>query len=717
MAGDMKRGKKKTHLPFRLNMVFFIVFLLFGAIILQLGVVQILNGEEAQDEIDRTENTTTNIPVPRGEMYDRYGRVVVNNEPLYSITYTPPKGVKQQDRLELAEKLAQYINMEFENKLSTRDLKEYFFLENREEVVERIKDKDTKEMDNGEVYQLQLDSIKETEVTSYDNPTKEVIAIKKELDKAYALSPHIIKNSNISYEEYSSVAEHLGSLPGINVTSDWEREYPYGNTFRNYVGNITSREQGIPRDNLDYFMSLDYSRNDRVGTSGLEQQYEQVLKGTKEKVQYEIDKNNDVVNSNVIREGERGKDLVLTLDVELQEKVDQILREELESAIQQAPTENKHLENSVAVVSNPKTGEILAISGQKYNRNLEEGEERFSDTSHQAVYNAYMSGSTVKGATILTGLHEGAIDPGQTVNDRAIKISSDREKSSYTSNIGVVDDIAAIQQSSNVYMYFLAMYLGKEFDYQYGRPISLKNGTFQTFLYNFNQFGLGVETGLDFPYEETGFEGKNPADGNILDFAIGQYSTYTAMQLNQYVSTIANGGSRLKMKLVKEIHDPSTSSDGLGPIYKEYSPEIINQLEMDSAYIERVQEGFRQVFQTSEGTASSVFSNSTYAKYNMAGKTGTAEASKSIPVNGGESYRLEDNLLNKTLIGYAPHDDPEVAFSVVTPYLGNDTPTTGVSNKIGARIGKAYFDLKEEREKEGIEAPPSEQNTEETGEE
>lgn len=193
MVGDMKRGKKKTHLPFRLNMVFFIVFLLFGAIILQLGVVQILNGEEAQDEIDRTENTTTNIPVPRGEMYDRYGRVVVNNEPLYSITYTPPKGVKQLDRLELAERLAQYINMEFEDKLSTRDLKEYFFLKNREEVVERIKDEDTKDMDNGEVYQLQLDSIKETEVTSYDNQTKEVIAIKKELDKAYALSPHIIK--------------------------------------------------------------------------------------------------------------------------------------------------------------------------------------------------------------------------------------------------------------------------------------------------------------------------------------------------------------------------------------------------------------------------------------------------------------------------------------------------------------------------------------------
>ncbi|MBA2173584.1 penicillin-binding protein 2 [Halobacillus locisalis] len=705
-----KQLKKKSHLPFRLNVVFFIVFLLFAAIILQLGVVQILNGQEAQEEIDRTENTTTNIPVPRGEMYDRYGRVIVDNEPLYSITYTPPKGVQPEDRLELAKRLADFMNMPFENKLSTRDLKEYFFLQNREEIQDRVADVDTSEMENGEIYQLQLDSITEEEIQSYDDATREIIAIKKELDKAYALSPHIIKNADITEEEYSTVAEHLAQLPGVNVTADWERSYPFETTFKNYIGGITSRNQGVPRDDFDYYMSLDYSRNDRVGISGLEQQYEDVLRGTKEKVQYLTDKDNNVVDSKVIREGERGKDLVLTVDMELQKMVDQIVREELAAAIREAPYENSNLENSVAVVSNPKTGEILAISGQKYNRSLEEGEDRFSDVSHQAVYNAYTPGSTVKGATILTGLHEGAIGRYTTVNDVAINLAGKR-KSSYTPNIGVVNPVSALQQSSNVYMFYLAMWLGGEYGYEPGGRISLAPGTFETFLYNFNQFGLGVETGLDFPYEETGFQGDDPNPGLILDFSIGQYSTYTAMQLNQYVSTIANGGDRMRLRLVKEVHDPSMKVEGLGPVYNDYSPQVLNQVEMDPSYIDAVQEGFRQVFQTPRGTASSIFSKEPYAQYRMAGKTGTAEATKYVPVNGGESYRPIRNLLNKTLVGYAPHDDPEIAFSVMTPYLGDDaTSTFNVSNKIGARIGEAYFKLKEQRSEEGLSSTETDEN-------
>lgn len=704
--------KHKSHLPFRLNVVFFVVFLLFAGIILQLGVVQILNGEEAQDEIDRTENTTTSIPVPRGEFYDRYGRVVVDNQPLYSITYTPPKGVQANEKLELAEEIAQYIDMEYEDKLTDRDFKEYFFLKNKNDVIARIEDEDTSELNNGEVYQLQLDSITEEEIAGYDNQTKEIIAIKKELDKAYALAPHVLKNTDISEEEYSVVAEHLAELPGINVTSDWERSYPFDSTFQSYIGSITSREQGVPRDQLDYFMSLDYSRNDRVGTSGLEQQYEDVLRGTKEKVQYETDKNNNVINSKVIREGQRGKDLVLTLDMELQERVNKIVQEELEDAIQKAPGENRHLDNAIAVVSNPKTGEILAISGQTYNRTPEDGESRFSDTSHQALYNAYMPGSIVKGATVLTGLHEGAVTPSTWINDRPVTIGGGKPKGSYTSNIGTVNDIQALQQSSNVYMYFLAMYLGGEYSNKYDmNGLSLKDDTLDKFNFNFNQFGLGVETGIDFPYEGRGVKGELTQPGQVLDFSIGQFSSYTAMQLNQYVSTIANGGDRIKPRLVKSIHDPSLDSD-LGPVYKDYSTQVLNQLEMDSSYINRVQEGFRQVAQTNQGTASHVFSKDPYAKYRMAVKTGTAQSSKTVFDEDGGRTTYKD-LLNKTLVGYAPHDDPEIAFSIVAPYLGeNATSTFDISNNIGARIGQAYFELKKEREEQGVEMNNNEEEEE-----
>lgn len=78
-----KKKKRKSQLPFRLNILFFIVFLLFSVLILQLGVVQILNGEEFQAEIDETENDYTQKPVPRGNMYDRNHNLILDNNPLY----------------------------------------------------------------------------------------------------------------------------------------------------------------------------------------------------------------------------------------------------------------------------------------------------------------------------------------------------------------------------------------------------------------------------------------------------------------------------------------------------------------------------------------------------------------------------------------------------------------------------------------------------------
>src|SRR5699024_4479364 len=100
-----KKKNKKEQLTFRLNILFFIVFLMFSSLILQLSVVQILNGEAYQDHLNRTIKDTTKIPVSRGNIYVRNHNVIVNNKPLYSITYTPPKGVQAEDRLKVAEEL------------------------------------------------------------------------------------------------------------------------------------------------------------------------------------------------------------------------------------------------------------------------------------------------------------------------------------------------------------------------------------------------------------------------------------------------------------------------------------------------------------------------------------------------------------------------------------------------------------------------------------
>src|SRR5690625_550984 len=155
----MKKKEKKTQIPFRLNILFLIVFALFAILIVQLGVVQILEGESYQAEIDRKIMDTTKSPVPRGKIYDRNRSVVVDNKPLYSIVYTPPKDVQAEDKLELAEKLVNYMTVDDEQieKLSLRNKKEYWYLKNIEKAVALLTEEEEKELTEGKKYQLILD--------------------------------------------------------------------------------------------------------------------------------------------------------------------------------------------------------------------------------------------------------------------------------------------------------------------------------------------------------------------------------------------------------------------------------------------------------------------------------------------------------------------------------------------------------------------------------
>src|SRR5699024_7775695 len=212
-----------------------------------------------------------------------------------------------------------------------------------------------------------LDSIKKEEYEDLTLVEMEVILIKKELDKAYALTPKIVKNEDVTPVEYAKVSENLDKLLGINATTDWNREYPYDDVIKSLLGNITSQEQGIPAEQADYYLTRGYSRNDRVGKSGLEEQYEDLLRGTKEQIQHTTTKSGQVIDSKAIVEGERGKDLVLTIDMEFQERVDKIVRDELQTVLKNHPYQNRFLEDALAVAIDPTTGELLAVSGQHYN--------------------------------------------------------------------------------------------------------------------------------------------------------------------------------------------------------------------------------------------------------------------------------------------------------------------------------------------------------------
>lgn len=695
-----KKNKKKSQLPFRLNILFISVFLLFSILILQLGVVQILNGETFQGEIDRTTKDTADVPVPRGMIYDRNHEALVENEALYSVTYTPQKGVQADDRLDVAKELSKYITMDNDGEseeekidnLSERDFEEYWYLENEDEAKELLTEEEKSEMDDDEQYTETLKRIENDEADDFSEEELRVIVIKKELDKASSLTEQVIKSGDVTSKEYAQVSEHLDDLDGINATTDWDRVYPYKDTLSAFLGSITSKEEGIMKEKEPYYLTRGYSRNDRVGRSGLEEQYEDELRGRKEQVEYTTDKSNKVVDSETVVEGERGKDLVLTLDVEFQEKIDKLLEDELKKTVEKYPDKNEHMEDAFAVAIKPKTGEILALSGQHYHQEDDDDHKKgdVSDMSSKVLHDATEPGSAIKGATMLSGYEEGVIEPGEVIVDKPIEIKeSPPIRSHVKSGLGPVDDYDALKRSSNIYMATIAMRFLGVYDHKQGDPVPLKDDAMIKMRNYFGQFGLGTRTGIDFPYESTGLSGDYEYPYQLLFNSFGQFDTFTTMQLAQYVATIANDGYRVRPHFLKDIHEPTPNDDELGPIEKSKNTEVMNRIQMDDKYLDRVQEGFRRVYQEQRGTAYQYFKDK---DYDPAGKTGTAEKK----VEG-------DDVENLALVGYAPYDDPEIAFAVMVPHTGilsGSDSQRPINHNIGEGIFEEYFDLKEERDED-----------------
>ena len=709
-----KEKKKKNYIPVRINILFFVVFLLFSALILRLGVVQIVFGQDYKLEADRIEDVTVDKSSPRGKMYDQHMKAIVDNTPLNAITYTRTQKTKQEDMLKVAKLLATMIDQPTK-KVTEREKKDYWIMKYPNKAKKKITDDEwekskAKKLKDDKLYDLQLERITDKDLEDLTKSDLEVMAIYREMIGGYNLVPQTIKNENVTDEEFARVNAHLDSLPGVDIATDWDRYYPFGPTLKSILGRISTKDTGLPKELSQYYIAKGYSRNDRVGLSNLEQQYEDVLQGKKGKITNLTDKAGNLISSETISEGQRGKDLVLSIDIELQKKVEDIISKELWAA-KKSPG-HELLDRAFVTMMNPYTGEILAMAGKQYQVDEETGKPYLSDYAQGNYTTSYALGSAVKGATILTGYKTGAIHPNDVIYDEPIKIADTPEKSSYR-NMGNINDLTALKQSSNVYMFKTAIRIGHGV-YRRDQPLNLNLEAFDIMRNSFDQFGLGVRTGIDLPGEQYGYEGPVKLPGLLLDFAIGQYDTFTPIQLVQYMSTIANGGYRMQPHIVKEIREPVKEAGEVGPIIEEIEPKVLNKLDFKQEWIERVQEGFREVAQEPGGTAYSTFYTSRYSStpttYSPAAKSGTAEGLYDGPkraefVKAGKEIPMTWNL---TLAGYAPNDHPEVAFSVVVPWAYQvDAYNPNINYKIGKQIMDAYFELKKQRAEQGLDKSTS----------
>lgn len=686
-----------------MNVLFFSIFLLFSVLIFRLGYLQIVKGEDYVLELERKEEVRVNTSVPRGRIFDRYGRILVDNEPENAITYTKMQTTKTEEMIAVAEELAKLIEQPTD-RVTLRDKKDFWILRNREAALEKVT---TEEMDefraanedleekaiNAEHDKRVRDRITDEELAQLTEFDLEVLAIYREMSAGYYLSPQIIKNENVTSEEFARVSERLADLPGVNTTTDWKRIRLAPISI---LGRTTVPSKGIPKSKLNYYLAREYSRNDRVGESYFEAQYEEVLQGEKSVVKNLTNKKGQVVETVTTFAGEPGKDLVTTLDSELQAEAEKIVEKYLLQL--KSLSTSSLLDRAFYVMMNPNTGELLSVVGKKIEYDEETGERYIADYSYGTFTSAYEAGSSIKAATILTGYNEGVITPGTRLVDEPIKLAgTQRAKKSLFNQSSriVIDDLTALERSSNVYMFKIAMMMGGNPSYYYNMPLKLKADTIQRLRNGYAQFGLGVPTGIDLPGEASGVIGDVDQPGKILDIAIGQFDTYTPMQLVQYISTIANGGYRVQPRMLKEIRNPSSDGETIGTLVEEVTPKILNRISNSDKEIAQVQEGLRRVYKGSNGSARSVFGD---APYTGAGKTGTAE----VVYYGPKREKWKTSTVNIVHVGYAPFENPEVAYAVVIPWATTNPQPLPHANKIAREILDKYFELQKKYSENGL---------------
>ena len=307
----------------------FILIISFIFISIRLFYLQIVEHDKYVDSlVVATEKTVLGSSAPRGRIYDRNYKLLVDNKAIKTIYYKKENNVKSKDEVALAYKLSDMIDVDYK-KLSDYRLKVFYYVNNYKECRKKITDSEwdqykKRKINDTEIDNLIYERITEDELSVYKERDLEAAYIYYLMNRGYSYAEKTIKNKNVTEEEYARISENVDSLHGVNTKLDWERIYLYGDTFKSILGTVSSDTQGIPKELTQDYLAKGYSLDDRVGISYLEYQYEDYLKGTK--AIYKVINNNEL---ELVSYGKRGNDIVLTIDIELQKILEDTLRQEV----------------------------------------------------------------------------------------------------------------------------------------------------------------------------------------------------------------------------------------------------------------------------------------------------------------------------------------------------------------------------------------------------
>ncbi len=458
--------------------------------------------------------------------------------------------------------------------------------------------------------------------------------------------------------------------PGTRVVVETERVYPQ----RTLAAHILGARTPLRHDELPATpdVSVSLKPGDRLGRTGIEQTYDQQLRGVRGLKKLVQNRRGETISAEIIREAREGEDIVLSLDADLQTEAERLLDSVLVDPVEVDTTENQAADASVAATQPPNGGAIVAIdissgevlvaaSAPRFDANLlvrssqAEWDKANSDPRRpffvRATQMAIPPGSTFKALTAIAAIESG-VDPQEPIHCLGYLDQPNKHRCLTFRHYGVGHGETrmadALCRSCNVYFFTAARKIGPE--------------NLTTWA---QRMGFGSKTGIDFPQEDPGLvptpaAGKHWPTGETLGLSIGQASLkVTPLQMARFMALVANGGEQITPRLVM-AHGPAqilgkTETDVQGL----WSSDRIAGLHPET--LEAVRHGLELVVSDPRGTGYKTVRNDVIS---IAGKTGTAETGGGRPDHAW-------------FVGYAPADHPKVAFAVVLEDGGSGGKVAG----------------------------------------
>ena len=678
--------KKQFHRR-GLGMLLLLAVILFG-LGSSLYDAQMIHGAEYLARSQNSIAETQTVEAARGDILDRYGRVLVSNRVTYQVALNTDAMEKNRNDILLALiRIARDAGVEWEDTLPITAQPPFRY------TTDTPFQYPTTDEEGSPTTSLTRLGRLAVKMKWIDDPTAEELLEKMresfqlELEGAdmravagvlYELYYRSMVNSwppyvfaeGVDIDFISKVKEQ--GLSGVEIEAATVRTY---NT--EYAAHLLGRVGAI--ENWDAYKDLDldgdgtpdYEMDDTVGKEGAELAFESYLRGTAGVREVERNTSGKVVSEKWTTAPQPGDNVVLTIDIDLQKQVEDILSQ----AIPQLASEDT--EGAACVVMDVNRAEVLASASYPsyhlatYSADLAENSaDPLKPFLNRAFQGVYAPGSTFKMVTAVAGLESGIIEPDTEIMDTGVYTYYQDDGPQcwywrqYRRKHGLVNVSEALEVSCNVFFFDV------------GRRVGIQG--LQEFA---AKFGLGEPTGIEL-YEETGVMagpeytqsmGQTWYEGSTLSVAIGQESSqFTPLQLANYIATLVNGGTRYSAHLLKEVK----SSDFSQVLYT-YEPEVLDSIDIQPENLDAVKAGMLALT-TGKGSLARYFQD---LPVQVGAKTGSAQ------VNA-------ETESNAVFVCFAPYDDPQIAISLVVEKGGSGSTLASIA----ADILRYYFSAEESRE-------------------